>query len=763
MKNLKDAMEAWRLADGMGVNARSAARYGNAAEIKWGVWLNSALFKRVLDFSIEGSYAKADGRNTALFDSFTLSAFAMIPPRENEDRVIMAQSAEPIFERRDRISLASFDKSEGWRGVEPIEYGHDLCRRPYIECLAGRCAEFVVDFQKPVDLSGHLGGAIKLNLLVDYVDNLPFRGCALVLGDSDGGRAEWEIAGLNNGFNTQELPLIEYYTGNINLEKTVSLRIYMNVEARTQIRLYGVCAEKKSAKIVSHSWRLFCKKDTRELAFECDGISGIQPSGRRIADGLWHHIAVSYDGAELIYYIDGEAVKRCACSGSAEAAYLPLWIGGMGGLYSLDGSISQAAIYRGAKLPCELTDMVCDNTLEPTKPRLSLKRGVTIDRRQLLAPTPFALEQQTVRFSDIDYIIKMGFDHVKLLLTPNHLMEDDGSFADGNMVYIKRLVDYVCDLDYKCIICLHPERMLKPRHLCENEDGGRFEKLVGWYGEFAKYIRKNWSPDNVALQLMTEAGANTPEHRWTYMSDRIWGAVRNELPDHTLITSSDRFGNIERLKLMSPVSDVNLIYSYTSYEPYTIGWYWYSENIGTFWRYMKDIPYPILEGVDYTDAVEHCVERVPEEMKDEARRCLTNYVKGIDDGGHAYYKNCYYPQLYNRDWHFMRAKSLDDWRKRYGGKIAIMVVEWGCMDSAFDRAHGKEPDCGISDEVRCEFVRDTRESLEAYDIGWTLWSYNEAHSVFRSDCDRLYKSPTPKEFEEWRDNAFLAALGLYSL
>ncbi len=761
IKRTSEAFAAWQLNDGLKKDGKIASfvRYGEDAQMKWGVWLNSVNFGRVLDFSTEGSYAWAKGRRTAIKDSFTLSAWTMIPPRENEDRVILAQGEQPYFTEENETVLLSCTENEGWRGLAGVSYGTDLAGVHYVEAVSDNCDEFCVDLPGITDLSAYReNGIIKLDVFIDDVEAFKWDAAGVELIDENGKRAFWKLAGLNEGYNVVSLKVNDVSAGDVDFSKIKSFRLYDGIERRVTMRLSSIRIVKSVLHRPVNSWRLFCQKDTMELAFEADGICGLESSGYKINDGKWHHVCVSYDGATFIYYVDGEAVKTLECKGSALCAYDTLWIGGFGGIESLDGSMAQAAIYAGAKKPCEITDTVCDDSLEPVKPRLNIKKGLTLDRRQLLRATPLSFERQTVTLDDIDNIIAMGFDHVKLLLTPNQIMAENGDFIEGNLVYYKKLVDYVISRDYICLICLHPERRLKPDHLCENEDGERFEKLVRWYGDFARYIRNTWDADHVVLQLMTESGANVPEERWSWMSDRIWGATRNELPDHTLITSCDRFGNIERLKLMSPASDTNLIYSYTSYEPYTIGWYWYGERRNTFWKYIKDIPYPVLEGVDYTDEVERIIAKVPDDQKAEARRCLTNYVKGIDDGGHGYYKNYYAPHLYNRDWHFVRAKSLDDWRQKYGGKISIMVVEWGCMDRILGEP---SPDWGISDEKRLEFTKDTRESLDAYDIGWTMWSYNEAHTVFKPGLCRKYYTPTHEEFLEWYDKELIEdALGL---
>jgi hypothetical protein len=245
----------------------------------------------------------------------------------------------------------------------------------------------------------------------------------------------------------------------------------------------------------------------------------------------------------------------------------------------------------------------------------------------------------------------------------------------------------------------------------------------------------------------------------------MWGAVRNVLPDHTVITSSDRSGNLEHVKLMSPATDDNLIYSFTTYEPYAVGWSTaYSSQIGnvSYWNYIGDVPYPIEPGVDYTAEIESALAAVPANLKAQARDALNDYVNGICDGGTSWWEN-HYASLYNWEWHMLRAKSLDDWSKKYGGNIHLMAVEFGCYYSLYSTVHFGAAGPGIPDSKRLLLIRDLRESFEAYDIGWSYWSYNEGFTVFKPSyhVSHIGSSPSPEQAVVLADYDLLTqALGL---
>jgi len=500
--------------------------------------------------------------------------------------------------------------------------------------------------------------------------------------------------------------------------------------------------------------KLFLNADCNfELDYHADGVAGLESSGISLADGKWHHVLISRSGNILSYYIDGNNVKTLEVTGQSACTSGDVYIGaGNTGANGFDGTLAEIRFFGSALLPEQATLTVLDSRdNEQQQPRMGIKKGLVFDRRQYHSPEPGQHEGQTVRAQDVYNAKMMGFDHVKLLLTPNHLIDEDGSFKRENMFYIDRVIQYVADNNYRCILCLHPEKDFKPTYLNSLDN---FEILIKWYGEFAKYIGSKWGPDLVAIQLMTEPGMNDESVEWSWMSDRMWGAVRNVLPDHTIITSSDRWGNLERLKTMSPTSDSNLIYSFTTYEPYIIGWYFFNPSPHPMspWGYVKDIPYPVQEGVDYTLAIENAIEGVPENKKAAVRESISEYVQGKWDGEHKNFPNNY-PSLYNAEWHRLRAKSLDDWRQKYGGNIHIMCVEFGCMDRLTPQKlwRSSVEGAGIPPGDRVQFIHDMRSAFDEFNIGWSYWSYNEAFTVFLPEKHVYGISPTPEEAEVMLD------------
>ena len=49
-------------------------------------------------------------------------------------------------------------------------------------------------------------------------------------------------------------------------------------------------------------------------------------------------------------------------------------------------------------------------------------------------------------------------------------------------------------------------------------------------------------------------------------------------------------------------------------------------------------------------------------------------------------------------------------------------MEFGCLDTVMAKKRFGGP--GVSASDRVAYIRDMRESFEAFDIAWTYWSYN---------------------------------------
>lgn len=507
-------------------------------------------------------------------------------------------------------------------------------------------------------------------------------------------------------------------------------------------------------------WKMYIDGGTGSLAFSAQGLTGLTPGGLNITDGKWHHVMVTLDGDIFSYYVDSVKVKSENVTGNIlNSGGDAFYIGGTaGGGEWFDGSIAQVRIYNSPKTPEETTAVsiaAADNAEK--KPTLDTKKGVVIERLNgfsNMGVSAYEVYQPDKKYPNIDVTNvqaakKFGMDHVKITVTPNNLIDKSGHLIVENMTYMTEDINIILSEGLPVIICFHPEPDYKNIYLGNLDN---FELLCNWYREVAAYIGENWSPSQVSIQLMTEPYGNNSGVSWTWMSDRMYIAVRNELPDHTIITSSDSAGNIEYLKKMSPVTDPNIIYSFTTYEPYMIGFGTARSGMAgnvTFYNYLKNIPYPVPEGLSQAEIAQLANEicsLVPSEYHAEAIKTVSAYLNGAYDCD-IFYKNNY-SIGYTEDWEMTRMNSLTEWSEKYGGNIHMMCVEFGCMDSVTAKKYfGAVEGSGISEETRVRLIHDLRTAFEANNIGWSYWLFNGVFTVF---------DPQTRQKDVATDDAFIS-------
>ncbi len=453
--------------------------------------------------------------------------------------------------------------------------------------------------------------------------------------------------------------------------------------------------------------------------------------GFDIIDERWHHLKVDYtsDGRVTIY-IDGKEVKNGKVRADKSLSFDSIFIGAKNAELTdngnFDGRLARFAITSGDEYYGYESIEIADGEYDVVR-AVDLKKGIVMDRRQYWNYNPYVYEGQSIAPNDIQNIKDLGFDHVKILLTPNWLIDDNGELIYENMSYIAPLLDEVKRQDFKCILCLHPEEGFKGTYMSTNAlKDGTFAELLNFYQDISAYIVENWGTDFIALQLMTEPNSNSGTVSWDWIADRQWGAARNAAPDLMLITSSDDYGNFERLKVMSPVYDYNLVYSFTTYEPYTIGFNNYTRS--SFWPYLKGVLYPVPKDMTQSEInklIEENISAVPGYLKTEARGALRNYYSGNIDS----WRRNFYDTRYNLDWHMQRCASIQEWNQANGGNIYLMAVEFGCSDTKYNQEVRERKvrveDYGISDETRLTLIDHQTQSFDAYGIGWSYWSYNE--------------------------------------
>lgn len=354
------------------------------------------------------------------------------------------------------------------------------------------------------------------------------------------------------------------------------------------------------------------------------------------------------------------------------------------------------------------------------KPRLKLERGITIDRQIHSMPSG---PSTVINRDDIHLIKSMSFEFVKYVINPAIFKSGDGINPDS-MWYLDRIINFAVEEKLPVVVCIHPENEFKNEYL-QNET--RFESLLGFYRELTDYMAKRWNPDQLAFQLMTEPfGTSSNSDDWNYwdkLQHRIWKAVRQKMPEHTLILSGDMTGQIEGFYDITPVKDANVMYSFTFYEPHLFtfqGGPWQSGGI----PYLKNLPYPSSHEI--LDSMSSFLSPVPEQFRNGLKNEIEQYAN----------------ESWNQERLKDRIKRLAEWNQYYGkGRLKIWCAEFGCYQGG----------ANLPDRLR--YINDIRTIFDAEKIGWSYWSYNETFSVMTSD-----RTPSGPAYEQTPDKELLRVL-----
>ena len=351
---------------------------------------------------------------------------------------------------------------------------------------------------------------------------------------------------------------------------------------------------------------------------------------------------------------------------------------------------------------------------------LNLNRGISIDRQFRTLP-PESIMRVTPE--DIRLIKAMGFEFVKFLVNPEPLMAD-GHLATAKQGYLEELVNLAAHEQLPAVVCIHPEWEFKKSILSNPAD---FERFLSFLEDTAGFLAARWTPKQLALQLMTEPGANSMN--WNELQPRMWQAARRAMPGHTLILAGDQVGKIEGLVTTKPVNDANVLYSFTFYDPFTLtlqGGEWLTPKL---WSYLGAIPYPSSPEI-IAAAMPAILDKIPTSPPDW-RPAAEGMLKEYGDA------------RWNADKIRAYVGRLADWNQSHGGGLKIWCAEFGCYQRT------------IAPEDRCRYIRDVREAFEKNGIGWAYWSYSENFTIMTPE-----RTPFGHAENQTPDKQMLDALGL---
>ena len=289
--------------------------------------------------------------------------------------------------------------------------------------------------------------------------------------------------------------------------------------------------------------------------------------------------------------------------------------------------------------------------------------------------------------SDIALIKSAGFDHVRLSVNPQPMMDatEHGKSADY-FDYLDSAMKMILDAGLAVELDIHPDSDFKAR-LTKEDDA--VERFADFWRAVAQHY-SSYDPDRVFFEILNEPEFRDP-YRWYGVEAKLAAAIRQAAPQHTIIATGANWDNDDDILFQQPLRDPNVIYVFHFYFPHIFthqGATWGSY----YWRWVKGLHYP-----SSPENALQVADRVPEAVD---RLYVVRY-------GHDHWDAARIEAEINQ---------AADWAK-YNG-VPLICNEFGVF------RYG-----GADLQDRAAWIHDVRSALEHHNIGWTMWDYSGGFGV----------------------------------
>lgn len=340
-----------------------------------------------------------------------------------------------------------------------------------------------------------------------------------------------------------------------------------------------------------------------------------------------------------------------------------------------------------------------------------LRHGINLSEwfAQVYDPRGYTKEhfESWTTASDIALIKSAGFDHVRLSVNPQPMM--DSARQHSGMTeyfgYLDAAMKMILDAGLAVELDMHPDSDFKARL----KDDDFVERFADFWRTVARhYSSSPWDPERVFFEILNEPEMRDP-YRWYGVEAKLAAAIRQGAPSNTIIAAGARWDDDDDMIFLEPLRDPNVIYVFHFYEPHIFthqGATWGSY----YWRWLGHLHYPSdpQNAAQVSQKVPEAIHRLP----------VIRY--GQDHWG---------PERIEAE-----VNQAADWAQQ--NHVSLVCNEFGVFRNA------DPPD-------RARWITDVRTSLERHQIGWAMWDYSGSFGVV-----------TKKDGKAALDETTVKALGL---
>ncbi len=298
-----------------------------------------------------------------------------------------------------------------------------------------------------------------------------------------------------------------------------------------------------------------------------------------------------------------------------------------------------------------------------------------------------------------------GFRHVRLPVEFELFLDEQqpGALKPEFLPVLDNALDALREAGLAVIVDWHAREDTKRRL---KDDPAFADTAATLWGALARHLATR-DPEWVFLETLNEPAGGMTAAYWSELQQRFVAAIRAAAPAHTIIVTAHLWSSIDELLQLPRLAEDNLVYNFHFYEPMVF------THQSAHWPEMGLEP---IAGLAYPAEAASKEENLAR-IGDFGRQFLLAYDA-------------------DRDWLARRLAIIADWGRRLG--VPVTCNEFGVYTHVTPRAD------------RLRWLRDTRELLEEFHIGWTMWDYAGGFAV------TSIATPGARQL----DSACLEALGL---
>ena len=330
-----------------------------------------------------------------------------------------------------------------------------------------------------------------------------------------------------------------------------------------------------------------------------------------------------------------------------------------------------------------------------------LSHGINASGWYAQAPGHYQAERLRTYTTDDDMalIAKMGFDHVRVSIDANPLVEwqrastrrrdDQGKDVTPGttpfMAELDRTVAAILANHMAVIIDVHPESDYKAPLLHGTASVAKFASL--WRALATHFAPLD--PEHVFFEIMNEPEQDDP-YRWQGIQSVVAEQIRAVAPRNTIIVAGAHYSGLEDLLRLEPIALPNIIYTFHDYEPFPFthqGAGWTSVEV----QPERAIPYP-----SSPEAVAGKLDQQPDLI---GQWFVEQYGLGR--------------------WDAARVDAMIGFAAKWGEQhhVPVYCGEFGVLRDYADPA------------MRARWVEDMRVAMEKHHVGWAMWDYQANFGV----------------------------------